>query len=382
MTDRRDMTIMQVLPALEQGGVERGTIELAQALCARGIGSIVVSSGGPMVRALNKIGAAHVAMPVQSKNPFVIALNAVRLARLIRDRHVSLVHVRSRAPAWSVKWACRRTRTPWIATYHGLYGTKPGIKKCYNRVMLHGERVIAVSDFVRQHIMGAYGVPADKIALIHRGADIDKFDPKQVPQRKILAVMQKYQIPPEKPIIVLVGRLSKIKGHGVLLDALTRMAHQEATVLFVGSDQGRTGYVRELREKIKLLDAETDVRLVGGIADIAPIYALADVVVAPSVVPEAFGRTIAEAQAMGRIVVASDHGGARETIADGRTGFLFPNGDAAALARVLDHILGLSVAERRKIEQAGLRSVRNSFSVRNMCEKTIKLYEEVLHDKK
>ncbi|MDD3669448.1 MAG: glycosyltransferase family 4 protein [Alphaproteobacteria bacterium] len=378
----RPGTIMQVLPALEQGGVERGTIELARTLCAKNIPNIVVSSGGPMARALGKIGAEHITLPVQSKNPVVMALNAARLARLIRERGVSLVHVRSRAPAWSVKWACRWTQTPWVATYHGLYGVRPALKKWYNRVMLQGERVIAVSDFVRQHIGREYRVPADKIALIHRGADIDQFDPRQVPQRKVLALMQKYQIPPEKPIVVLVGRLSKIKGHGVLLDALRRMAHKELTILFVGSDQGRTGYTRELREKIKLLDGETDVRLAGGIADIAPVYALADVVVAPSVVPEAFGRTIVEAQAMGRIVVASDHGGARETIADGRTGFLFPNGDAAALARVLDHILGLSVAARRKIEQAGLRSVRNSFSVRKMCEKTIDLYEEVLHEKK
>lgn len=382
MQESQQTAIMQVLPALEQGGVERGTIEVAKALRQKDIENIVVSSGGPMVHALNKIGVEHITLPVHSKNILTMWLNAGRLARVIRDKKVSLVHVRSRAPAWSVKWACRRTKTPWIATYHGIYGTTPGLKRWYNRVMLQGEKVIAVSDFVRRHIMREYHAPAGKIALIHRGADIDKFNPRQAAQEKMLSFMRKHQISPEKPILVLVGRLSKIKGHIVFLDALRDMKHKEITVLFVGSDQGRTDYAKELRDKIKSLDAATDVHLVGGVSDVATVYALADIVVAPSVVPEAFGRTIVEAQAMGRVVVASNHGGACETIKDGRTGFLFPNADAAALARVLDKILSLPVSARQKIEKASIQSVRDSFSAQKMCEKTIEVYQEVLNEKK
>lgn len=370
--------VLQVLPTLEMGGVERGTVEVAAALQQAGIRNYVVSAGGPMVRELTKMGVEHITLPVQRKNPLVIWRNISRLVRVIRDKKITLVHVRSRAPAWAVKYACRRTGVPFVTTYHGVYGIEPAwLKKPYNRVMTVGKRVIAVSDFVKRHIMTEYGVPADRIVTIYRGADVRRFNPDRVMLERVTDLMQAYQISPEKPVITLVGRLTKIKGHGVLLAALTQMRHKDVTCLFVGSDQGRSAYVAELREQIHSLPAQTSVQMIKSCADMPALYLMSDVIVNASIVPESFGRTVTEAQAMGRIVVASAHGGACETIRDGETGFLVPPGDVTALAERLDQVLDMSVGDRKKMQAAGIASVRERFSVQSMCAQTIALYQEV-----
>ncbi len=370
--------ILQVLPTLEMGGVERGTLEIAAALQQAGIQNYVVSAGGPLVRELEKMGVEHITLPVQSKNPVTILRNIGRLARVIREKGITLVHVRSRAPAWAVKYAARQTGVPFIATYHGVYGLKPEwFKKRYNRVMTEGKKVIAVSDFVKKHIMDNYGVPDDKIVTIYRGADVRKFNPDRVLPERVTDLMNAYQVSPEKPVITLVGRLTKIKGHSVLLEALSQMKQKEVTCLFVGSDQGRTAYTEELKNQIAKLDPKTSVQLVKSCSDMPALYLMSDVIVNASVVPESFGRTVVEAQAMGRIVIASAHGGACETIKDGKTGFLVPVGDATALAQKLDEVLALSVGARKKMQVAGMESVRTYFSVQSMCQQTIELYRKV-----
>ena len=173
--------VIQVLPALNQGGVERGTIEIAEALQKAGIPNLVISSGGKMVSELEDLGVEHITMPVQSKNPIRMWLNSLKLAKIFKEKNAAVVHVRSRAPAWSVKWASHKSGIPYIATFHGRYGTHPKIfKKPYNRVMTQGETVIAVSAFIQKHLMGEYGIPDQKIRLIPRGADTDKFDPDKI----------------------------------------------------------------------------------------------------------------------------------------------------------------------------------------------------------
>ena len=207
--------ILQVLPTLKMGGVERGTIEMAAALTKQGIKNFVVSAGGPMVRELEELGVEHITLPVQSKNPFVIWRNSFKLARIIREKKIDLIHVRSRAPAWSVKWASKMTGIPFIATYHGVYGIKPKcFKKPYNRVMTTGKCVIAVSNFVKEHIMKNYGVPSEKIVVIHRGADIQKFNPDQITKKDLDEFRVKYGILTDKPVVTLVGRLTSWVGPG------------------------------------------------------------------------------------------------------------------------------------------------------------------------
>lgn len=371
-------TIMQILPSLKQGGVEVGTIEIATALQKSHMPNIVVSSGGPMVEQLKKIGVKHITLPVQTKNPFKIWKNAKKLAKIAKENNVGLMHVRSRAPAWSVWLTSKKTGIPFIASYHGIYGIKPAIKKVYNRVMLKGLCTIAVSDYVKKHLMDVYHYPENKIHVIHRGADLNRFDPKKITQEKMDRFVEENQIPTDKTIIMLVGRLSKIKGQKELLQALQKMKHHEVTCLLIGG-KATPEYQQELNALIKALPDETSLKVISLPADKMPLaYAIADIVVSATLIPEAFGRTITEANAMHRIVIAFNHGGPTETIMDGKTGFLIPVADTTALARTLDKVLDMTPAQRKKMEAAAAKNTYDHFSIQKMCEKTLKLYKEIL----
>lgn len=371
-------SIIQVLPALNQGGVERGTIEIASALVEAGIPNYVISSGGKMVAELDKLGVEHITLPVATKNPFKILLNAGKLSKIFKEKEAGLIHVRSRAPAWSVRLASQKTNIPFIASYHGVYGIKPAIKKLYNQVMLQGEKVIAVSEHVKRHILKNYSCSEDKIIVIHRGADVKKFNPDLVTPQKTAALRQQYHIPEGKKVITLVGRLTAWKGQKVLLEACQKMQHKDFVCLLVGSDQGRIEYHQELEKIAQGLKQE--VIFVDACQDMPTLYALSDVVVSPSLEPEAFGRVITEAQAMKRIVVASAHGGACESIQNGISGFLTPVGDAVALAEILDKVLNMTLAEQGQIQNQAYNSVHAHFTIQKMCEKTLALYKEILKD--
>jgi len=371
-------TIMQVLPALNQGGVETGTIEVATALTKANIPNIVVSSGGVMVPQLKKIGVKHITLPVATKNPIKMWLNSKKLAKIAIENNVGLMHVRSRAPAWTVKWTSRKTGIPFMSSYHGIYGIKPAIKKIYNGAMLKGLCTIAVSNYVKQHLIDVYHYPENKIHVIHRGADLNRFNPDKISQEQVDDFVEKNQIPWDKPIITLVGRLSKIKGQLELLQAIKQMTHKDVTCLLIGG--GATPeYQKELNEAIHTLPEETNVKIVSVPSDKMPVvYMLSDIVVSARTTPEAFGRTIAEANAMNKIVVAFNHGGPTETIIDKKTGFLVPVGDIAELAKALDKVLNMSPAEKQKMESAAHDNTVQNFSIQKMCEKTLKLYKEIL----
>ena len=374
------MKILQILPALGQGGVERGTIEIAQALTAAGIPSGVVSAGGPMTHALEELGVRHYTLPTNSKNPFVLAKNAGAIAKIAATEGYTLMHVRSRAPAWSVKWASRECGVPWMATFHGVYGLSPRcLKLPYNRVMLQGVRTIAVSDYVRRHILENYEVDSTKVVRIHRGADVNVFRPDAVSAEDALAKKTKqYHFAPDIPVITLPGRLTRWKGQEVFLEAVRLMRHKRVGLLFLGSDQGRVDYSDRLREMASSLPNETQVVFRDHSREIERVYALSEIVVnASTAQPEAFGRTIPEAQAMGCLVLGTAHGGACETIEDGVTGFLVPPGDAVAMARRLDEMLDMSTEAKAKMREAAIASVRNNFSVAKMCERTLELYRSL-----
>lgn len=377
------MKILQILPALQMGGVERGTLEIARALTAAGIPNGVASAGGPLVETLDAFNVPHHTLPLDSKNPFVIRANAGRLAALAQENGYTLLHVRSRAPAWSVKWASKKCGIPWLATFHGVYGTKPSILKIpYNRVMLEGLRTICVSDFVKNHVLATYRPDPARLVRIHRGADTDFFRPdavtfEEAQEKKTLH----FRFSPDIPLITLPGRLTRWKGQEVFLDALSRMHHKRIGVLFMGSDQGRTDYSDHLRTLAGKLDRQTEVVFRDHTSEMQKVYRMSDIVVnASSAQPEAFGRTIPEAQAMGRLVVATAHGGACETIRDGETGWLVPPGDAAALAAKLDEILDLAPERKAAVAAAAVESVRANFSVARMCAATLELYRELSPD--
>ena len=373
------MKILQVLPALEQGGVERGTVEIATALAAAGVPSAVASAGGRLVGELERLGIEHFTLPLASKNPFTVRRNGKALARIAQEGGFTLMHVRSRAPAWSVRRASRLSGVPFMSTWHGLYGTEPKFLKIpYNRVMLDGLKTIAVSDCVRNHILSVYGADPAKVVRIHRGADVETFRPDAVSAEVAASFKASLGFDPDTPVVTLPGRLTFWKGQKDLLAAVGIMRERAVGVLFVGSDQGRTEYTAELKALAAKLPAAKKVVFLEHSNEMPKIYAVSDVVVsASSSQPEAFGRIIPEAQAMGRLVVGTAHGGACETIEDGRTGFLVPPADPPALAAALDRALDLPAEERAKMAEASVKSVGENFSVAKMCARTLELYKEI-----
>ena len=237
--------------------------------------------------------------------------------------------------------------------------------------------MISISNFISRHILDTYHISPEKIRLIYRGADVNKFNLKNVPAVQIEDLASAWQLPTDKPVILMPGRLSRMKGHLVVLDALAQMKHKDVTCVFVGSAHGKADYQKELQQKINALSGKTAVLLMEHCQQMPAAYALSDIVLSASLYPEAFGRTITEAQSMGRIVVATKHGGAMETIQDGKTGFLVPVGDAKALAETLDKVLDMSVAERQKIGETAAKSVAENFSIDKMCRQTLAVYHEL-----
>lgn len=374
--------ILQVLPSLVTGGVERGTIDIAAALAEVGCLPLVASSGGPLVHELERIRVPHITLPLHSKNPLVMRQNVQRLEELIRARGVHIVHARSRAPAWSAEAAARRTGAHFMTTFHGTYNLGwLGLKRVYNAVMTRGERVIAISQFISDHIQSVYGVDPARIRVIHRGVDVGRFDPARVSAERIIQLAQRWRLPDGHRVVMLPGRLTAWKGQEVLIDALGMLGRRDVCCLLVGSDQGRKHYVRRLEEQVRRLHLEGIVRVVGECNDMPAAFMLADVVVSASTDPEAFGRVIAEAQAMGRPVIATDHGAGRETVLEGETGLLVPPGDPMSLATALDRILGMDLAQREAMAEQSIAFVRSHFTRELMCERTLDVYAELLEAK-
>ncbi len=377
--DSRRSAVMQVLPGLVGGGVERGTVEMAEALAEAGWTSIVVSSGGPMVRELERAGALHVELPVHSKNPFVMQRNVGRLARLVRRHGIDLIHARSRAPAWSALGAARRTGARFVTTVHGPYSFGIPFKRLYNSVMVRGDRVIAISEFIRRYIVENYRkVNPDRVRLIHRGVNTDIFDPAKVSAARVIQLTEQWRLPDGVPTVMLPARLTRWKGHQVLLQALARLGDRPVRCLIVGGEQGRTGYRRELETQVRRLGLEGVVHIVGDCRDMAAAYKIADVVVSASTEPEAFGRVVAEAQAMGKPVIAPNHGAAPEIIIPDVTGWLVPPGNPAALAEALEWALDLDTIEREVLGRRAIERVHAHFTKRRMCDATLGIYRELL----
>lgn len=371
-------TILQVLPALVQGGVERTAVEIASAVVKAGGRAIVVSAGGPMEHDITRARAEHICLPVDSKNPFVMYANVRRLANIIRDNNVDIVHARSRAPAWSAMAAAKKTSTPFVTTFHGTYSLGGKLKRHYNSVMIQGERVIANSNFIAGHIRKNYGIAAAKLRIIHRGVDLERFDAQAVSAERVVALAAEWRLEDGMPVVMLPGRLTRWKGQTVFIEAIAAMKKKDIRCLLVGSDQGRSDYRKELTNLIAANGLNETVRIIENCNDMPAAYKLTDVVVSASTDPEAFGRVVPEAQALGRPVIATDHGGARETVIQGETGWLVPPGDVQALANAIDRVLELDENARAILAEKAIQNVRDNFSRDAMCVKTLAVYDEVL----
>ena len=377
-------TNLQILPSLSIGGVERGTVDIARALVESGWRALVASAGGPMVRELERCGAEHITLPLNSKDPLFIFRNTHRLIHLIRSHKVDIIHARSRAPAWSAKHAASAAKIPLITTFHGVYGHGPfGIKKHYNRIMTKGEIVIAVSEFIRAHIMKNYDVPTERIRVIHRGVDLNIFDQSRVTPTRLIQLTSKWRLPENAPIIMLPGRFTAIKGHILLVDALAELARRkneslEIRCLMVGKNQGHTSYCNRILDHAAARNVSDNVHIINDCNDMPAAYMVTDVVVSATTRPEAFGRIMAEAQSMCRPVVASSHGPSDEIIIPGVTGWLFTPNDPISLADALERALQLRRDERKALADIAIARVREHFSNTKMCDKTLAIYDEAI----
>jgi glycosyltransferase involved in cell wall biosynthesis len=335
-----------------------------------------------LVRELIRAGAEHITLPLETKNPLRLKQNASRLTQLIRDQAIDLIHARSRAPAWSAWAAARETGVPFLTTFHGVYGRGPfGLKRRYNAIMTRGVRVIAISEFIRDHLQTEYGVAADRIRVIHRGVDTAALDPERVSPERLIQVTQRWRLPDDGRVIMLPGRLTAWKGHGLLIDALAELKRRQgnrlnARCLMIG--QGRPGYVAEIRAHAARAGVEGVVQIVDDCNDLPAAYMATDLVVSASIRPEAFGRVVAEAHAMGRPVVAPAHGAAPEIVMDGETGWLFAPGSVPALTDALQKALALDAIARERLGRAARQRAIARFDKTTMCTQTLAVYEEVM----
>lgn len=382
-----DFTLLQVTPELETGGAEQTTIDVAHAVVAQGGKALVATKGGRMAARLTADGGRLAHMPAQSKNPLVMLGNAARLIDLIRREKVSLVHARSRAPAFSALWAAHATKTPFVATYHGVYNAKSNLKRWYNAVMTKGDLVIANSEYTRQHVIQEHGIPPEKVVAIPRGVDLSRFEPGMVGCERVKALMDAWGVAADERRlkVLLAGRLTRWKGQGLLIEAMALLkarGDDHILLLLAGDDQGRKGYRTELLAAIEASGLGDRVKLVGHCDDMPAAYMVADLAIAPSLEPEAFGRTAVEPQVMGRPVMAADHGATRETVVPGETGWLVKPGDAEAWAKALQDACEAGAARRQAMGQAARARARRLYSVDAMCEATLKVYARVLraHD--
>ncbi|MCB1591839.1 MAG: glycosyltransferase family 4 protein [Alphaproteobacteria bacterium] len=373
--------IMQIIPELGAGGAEQGCIDIAAEIVRAGARSIVVSNGGYRVPELLRNGTTHINLPVHSKNPVVMWRNIGRLQKLIRQHKVNIVHARSRAPAWSAFKASKNTDAHFITTCHAPYNIGNEAKRKYNQSIARGEIVIAISNYVARYLTDNYNVPSEKIRVIPRGVPLERFHPTAVTAERLIALSQEFRIPEGANIIMLPGRLTRWKGHHILIDAIKQLEREDIFCLLIGSDQGRTEYRKELEDTIAEKNLGGKIRIVDHCNDMPAAYMLSTVVISASTDPEGFGRIPVEAQAMGRPIVATDHGGAQETILRGQTGWLVPPGNAEALAQAINEALSLNPMQRAVLATRSMSHVAANFTREKMAEQTLDVYAEILKEK-
>ena len=377
--DIKNYSVLQVLPHLNSGGLVSGAVEISEALQKAGMNSFVASEGGRREREITRQGGKVIKLSLGSKNPLTILLNFYKLSKIIKKYKINIIHARSRAPAWSAYFAAKKMGIPFVTTFHGTYSIKNNFKKIYNSVMVRGERVIAISKFINNHILSNYRVVKEKIVTIPRGVNIDSFDYLKVSHERIIAFSKKFNIPEDAFVVLLPGRITRWKGHTLLIEAIAMLERTDIVCLFVGDIQGRKKYFKELEFLIGKFSLKNNFRIIGNQIDMAAIYKLANVVVSASLEPEAFGRVVAESQAMGRPTLAANHGGGPEIIIDGITGWLFKSGDAIDLADKINKALSLNKDDRNKMAIKAIERTKLNFNNEMMCKKTLKVYEELVN---
>lgn len=378
---RKVPTVMQIIPSLGAGGAEQGCIDVAAELVKSGAKSIVVCNGGHRIPEILRAGSTHINLPVDSKNPVVMWRNIARLRKLIREHDVDIVHARSRAPAWSAWKSVESTKARFMTTCHAPFNISGDIKRFYNSSIARGERVIAISNYVREYLLKNYEIEDRNIRLIHRGVALEKFHPGAVAPTHLIKLSNEWRLPDGCTIVMMPGRLTRWKGHLVLIEAMAQLKRDDIFCVMIGDDQGRTEYRAEVENAIKEKGLEGRVRIVGHCSDMPAAYMLANVVVSASTDPEGFGRIPIEAQAMGRMIVATNHGGAMETIIPGETGWLVEPNNASDLARAIGEALDMDPEARAVMAAHAMVHIADNFTRGKMVDETMDVYAELLQEK-
>ncbi|MCF6206620.1 MAG: glycosyltransferase family 4 protein [Sulfurovum sp.] len=360
------MRVVQLLPELNEGGVERGTVELSRELVKRGHESIVISAGGRLVLQIEQDGGKHITLDVCSKNPLTALWRVWKLRKVLKRYAPEILHARSRVPAWLTYLANRTLKIPFVTTVHGFNSVSP-----YSAVMTKADRVICVSGAIRQYIQAHYGVSREKSVVIPRGIDLEKFSSKNVDEAFIQHFRQAHALE-GKFVVSTIGRITQLKDHQTFIRAIALIKQQNPNVvgLIVGGVRSdKSHYLQELKQLVETLELSEQIRFTGSQQQVAEIYALSDVVVSSSKKPESFGRSVAEAIAMNTPVVATAHGGVLDIIKEGENGYFYPVGDANALAE--------SIVKANMLTFDGFDYIKTHFSLEQMVDKTVNLYKEL-----
>lgn len=376
--------ILQVLPALGTGGVERGTVDMAQGIIAAGGIAIVASADGIWKNSLERMGAIYINLPLNSKKPWVIWKNQFALEKVIREYRVDIVHVRSRAPAWSAWLAIKKTKAHFITTWHGVFSETWRGKRWYNQVMTKGERVIAISHYIADRLKTRYGLTEQLLRVVSRGVDLTNFDPNLSFGERVADLAKKWGVVETQKVILLPGRLTEWKGHELLVRAMAKLQqqHQEWICVFVGPAKGKDKFTQRLLTLANQLHVRDRLYFVGNCQDMPAALMLANIVVVPSLKPEPFGRVVIEAQAMERPVVVANHGGAAETVKDKKTGYVFEPGNSDDLAKILQELMEASEADLQWVGRLAREDVQECYTLEQMQQATLRVYNELLPETK
>lgn len=382
-------TILQIIPELDTGGAELSAVEIADAVVRAGGRALVLSEGGRLAPRIAAAGGEFVPFPAATKNPVRLLWNARQIGRMIAEEGVDLVHARSRAPAWSAMIAARKAGKPYVTTYHGAYNEKTRLKRAYNAVMAKGDIVIANSRYTKELVQDRYGTDPDRIRVIYRGVDGDKFDPAAVPEARTQALRSRLNAGPDTRIVLQPARLTNWKGQSVVIEAARRLEAASklgnTLIVLAGDAQGRDSYRERLQREIADAGLENKVALPGHVDDIPAALAISHLAIVASIEPEAFGRVATEAQVMGCPVIATNIGAPPETVAavpnvnrDEITGWLVPPGDADRLAAAMSEALELTASARAELGVRARHRVLTRFSLDAMRFETLQVYDELL----
>ena len=377
--------ILQVIPRLGYGGTETGCYDLAHYLSENNCVSFIVTSGGELIKYVNKKKVRLIRLPVHSKNPILMLFNSLALIAIILLFNISIVHARSRAPAWSCLLATKITRRKFVTTFHGTYNFNNSLKKYYNSVMLKSNLIVAGSNFIFSHINENYSNYLNlnkKFLVIFRGINTEYFNPNKILESDEKKLLSQWKIVKDKPLILLPGRLASWKGQEMFIEALyltnKEMPKKNFTAVILGSDQGRKVYKKKLIRLVEQYRLQNHIRFIDKCELMPLAYKVSDIVVSSSIEPEAFGRVPVEAQAMEKPIIASNIGGSTETIVDDKTGFLFESGKSEALSKKLIHVLNLDESTLKFIGIEGRKNVVKKFNVEKMCFSTYSEYKKII----